>query len=763
MRKIKGIIFDLDGVLVFTDHCHYLAWKRMADRIGVYFDERINNRLRGVSRMASLEIILERYVGVPLSQEEKQALADEKNGYYRELLEELTPADVTEEVRRTLAELRRRGMKLAIGSSSRNARTILERVALTDAFDAISDGSNITNSKPDPEVFLKAAAFLGLKPADCAVVEDAFAGIDAALAGGMMAVGIGEAAGYERTAYPIKSLGELPGLFNYPEYLTKAPFHLNEQQMDWVTDTLASMTAEEKAGQLFCVLGGEYAPERLRDMVKSGKVGGVLYRPVKTGAEIKADFAPLDEAAKIPLLKAANLEEGGSGGRSDGTLFGWPMLSAAADHSEDVRRFGRVCGVEGRELGINWTFSPVCDIDMNYRNPITNVRTFGSDVEKVKKNTHLYMEAVHETGVAACAKHFPGDGVDYRDQHLHPTYNTLSAEDWYASYGAVYGNLIENGLMSVMVGHIGQPYVAADANPALTEEERLMPASLSKTLLTDVLRGKLGFNGLITTDAVIMGGYCMAMKRKNAIPASIMAGCDMLVFNTDFEEDYGYIMSALAEGTLTMERLDEAVSRILALKAKVCFALACTQRAEGAAWHRECADRAITLVKSLEPDKLPMTPGKYPDIRLVRLGKDEILDGSVTEIAKTYLEKQGFRVTVYEPFEDDLHGTAQLPHDRMTLYFANYEQASNQTVVRIQWCPKHALDMPRFVNEEVSVFVSLANPYLLQDVPRVRTYINAYTATRATIELTIDKLMGKSEFTGVSPVDPFCGLPDTRL
>lgn len=212
-EEIKGIIFDLDGVLVFTDHYHYLAWKKMADRIGVYFDETINNRLRGVSRMASLEIILERYNGPVLTSEEKMALAEEKNGHYRELLQQMTADSVTPQVRQTLTELRRRGYKLAIGSSSKNTRTILQRTELLDAFDAISDGTNITHSKPDPEVFLKAAAFLNLPPEQCAVVEDANAGIDAARAGGMLAVGIGEAAKYAKTQQAIGAFEELLGLF----------------------------------------------------------------------------------------------------------------------------------------------------------------------------------------------------------------------------------------------------------------------------------------------------------------------------------------------------------------------------------------------------------------------------------------------------------------------------------------------------------------------------------------------------------------------
>lgn len=210
---VKGIIFDLDGVLVFTDRYHYLAWKRMADRLGVYFDETINNRLRGVSRMDSLDIILERYTGPALGAEEKLALAEEKNGYYRELLQQMTPDCVTPQVRQTLAELRRRGYRLAIGSSSKNTRTILGNTALLDAFDAISDGTNITRSKPDPEVFLKAAEFLGVEPEQCAVIEDAFAGIDAARAAGMTGIGIGDAATYTKADYKINALEELLSLF----------------------------------------------------------------------------------------------------------------------------------------------------------------------------------------------------------------------------------------------------------------------------------------------------------------------------------------------------------------------------------------------------------------------------------------------------------------------------------------------------------------------------------------------------------------------
>ena len=207
-KKYKAVIFDLDGVICFTDKYHYQAWKEMADGIGVYFDEVINNRLRGVSRMASLDIILERSEK-SYKEKEKEKLAAQKNEIYKKLLEQMSPADLSDEVKNTLDELRKRGYKLAIGSSSKNTKMILKQLGLDGYFDAISDGTNITHSKPDPEVFLKAAQFLGMDPEACLVVEDALAGIDAAVAGGFDSAGVGEAATHEKVTYPMETFGDL--------------------------------------------------------------------------------------------------------------------------------------------------------------------------------------------------------------------------------------------------------------------------------------------------------------------------------------------------------------------------------------------------------------------------------------------------------------------------------------------------------------------------------------------------------------------------
>ena len=195
MSNIKGIIFDLDGVLISTDKFHYLAWKQLADKLGIPFSEKDNEQLRGVSRMESLELVLKNDPSVKLTDEEKVAAATEKNDCYREYLKTMTPDDVSAEVRETLTALHNMGYKLSVGSSSKNARFILSQTDLTRYFDAIADGNDIKNSKPDPEVFLTAASFLGLDPAVCAVVEDAEAGLEAAVAAGMLPVAFASAYG----------------------------------------------------------------------------------------------------------------------------------------------------------------------------------------------------------------------------------------------------------------------------------------------------------------------------------------------------------------------------------------------------------------------------------------------------------------------------------------------------------------------------------------------------------------------------------------
>ncbi len=208
---IKAIIFDLDGVIVFTDEYHYLAWKALADSLGLPFDRERNNLCRGVSRMESLDIVLGQKKD-SYSPAEKQRFAEEKNGLYRQYLQKMTPWDVSADVKNALWRLKQQGYLLAIGSSSKNARLILEQTGILDQFDAVSDGTNISHSKPHPEVFLKAAEMLGLPPENCAIVEDAEAGIQAGLAAGMLTFAIGDAKKCAGAAYRLDTLSQIPEL-----------------------------------------------------------------------------------------------------------------------------------------------------------------------------------------------------------------------------------------------------------------------------------------------------------------------------------------------------------------------------------------------------------------------------------------------------------------------------------------------------------------------------------------------------------------------
>jgi beta-phosphoglucomutase len=207
-KDIRGVIFDLDGVIVSTDEFHYRAWKQLADEERIPFDRRTNQRLRGVSRLASLEIILEnaqrRY-----SEAEKAELAERKNTTYRGFLDHLTPGDILPGFSELYSQLKSNGIKAAVASSSRNAPIILEKTGLLESFDAVVDGNAITRSKPHPEVFLLAADALGLAPEECLVVEDAVAGVEAALAGGMSVLAVGHAAADSRATLRAEDLSKV--------------------------------------------------------------------------------------------------------------------------------------------------------------------------------------------------------------------------------------------------------------------------------------------------------------------------------------------------------------------------------------------------------------------------------------------------------------------------------------------------------------------------------------------------------------------------
>ena len=561
------------------------------------------------------------------------------------------------------------------------------------------------------------------------------------------------------------------------------PFYLKDQDIEWVEKTLSSMDLREKVGQLFCPVGATGDAKQLKDFLSKIKPGGIMYRPDK-GEKIQEIHRLLQDNSHIPLLISANLEAGGNGIAADGTYYGKQMEVAATDDENMAYKLGVVSGREGRAVGCNWAFAPIIDIDMNFRNPITNVRTYGSDPERVLKMAKKYMEGINESGLAVAIKHFPGDGVDERDQHILSSVNSLSADEWDETFGKVYKGMIENGAQTVMVGHIILPGYSKKFLPDIKDED-IRPATLAPEVINNLLRWKLGFNGLVVTDATPMLGFTTAEKRKIAVPKAIASGCDMFLFNKNIDEDFEYMLKGIEKGVLTIERLNEAVTRILALKASLGLhrqkesntlvpnksALSVLKSDEHEKWARECADKSVTLVKDTQ-NLLPITPEKYKKVRLYVLGdsKEGLKEGTVvTDNIKTSLEKEGFEVSLYDDknldFREVFTGGIESLKEKfdLALYGANIETASNQTQVRINWAQPMAANAPFFVKEIPTLFISVANPYHLLDVPMVKTYINAYSSNEYVVDAVVKKITGKSEFKGINPVDPFCDVWGARV
>ena len=552
--------------------------------------------------------------------------------------------------------------------------------------------------------------------------------------------------------------------------LKKAPFYLNNADIAWVDKTLASMSLEEKIGQLFCPIGYSTAPEYL-NMLLSFHIGGLFFRD-GVGEEMRNTFDYAQSHSSIPLLIPSNLEAGGDGASTDGTPYSKQLGCAAAGDKKYAYRLGKIATSEGAALGINWAFAPVVDIDMNYHNPITNVRTYGNNPQTVAEYAVEYIKAAKENGVATSVKHFPGDGVDERDQHLLTSVNTLSMEEWDATFGEVYRKVIEAGTLTVMAGHIAMPAYQEHFNPLM--KGKIVPATLSKELLQNLLRDKLGFQGLIITDATPMVGFTAAMKRSVSVPYAIESGCDMILFNKDLEEDYQFMMDGYHIGILSEKRLMEANRRILALKAALKLhekkakgalvpppsglkVLRCEKHVE---WAKELADKCVTLVKDTQK-LLPLSPDKHKRVLLEILG-DFPSNERVLNKVKAELTAKGFEVFPYEKenFEMGVDNVKSFREKYdMVIYIGNVENASNRTTNRINWYTfwGQGNNVPWFVDEVPVLFISVANPYHLLDVPMIQTYINCYSNNDFVLEAVVDKITGNGAFHGKNPVDPFCG------
>lgn len=585
--------------------------------------------------------------------------------------------------------------------------------------------------------------------------------------------------------------------------LKARPYYLSEEDCQWVKDTIANMSPEEKVGQLFFQLTASHDEEYLKELMEKYHLGGCRYNPAP-GKAIQEQNRILQKYAKVPVFIACNTEAGGDGACADGTHIGAGVKIAATDKEEYAFALGKMANEQAAAIGCNMAFAPVADILYNWENTEIVTRAFGGDAERVATMSKAYLNGAHTIpGFACAAKHFPGNGQDFRDAHIANNVNYFDVEKWDETYGHVYRTLIENDLDAIMGGHIMLPSYAKAINPELKDED-MMPATLSPEIMTGLLRDRLGFNGMVVTDASHMVAMTDRMKRSEMLPASINAGCDMFLFFNDPEEDFATMLGAYKTGIISEERMTEALTRILGLKAHLGLnkkskeelvpqpetVEEVLQREEYKAMQKSISEDCITLVKYKDEDVLPMTPDRYKRIMIVHIkGAENSMSalmkmlgggkGNPAEALKEKLCAKGFDAFIYESPLDVMKKQIEAGEKPdLNIYFAGKNAIADfvsdmDLVITLCDVPngrpsfgmsKGGGEIPWYVFEVPVVVVGCGQPTMLADIPQARTYINTYDSKDTTLDALVENLMnGEEAFKGTDPIDSFCGLFDARL
>ena len=588
--------------------------------------------------------------------------------------------------------------------------------------------------------------------------------------------------------------------------LRAKPYHLTDADIAWVESTIASMTDEEKVGQLFWQLCLSDDDRYLQHLLGTYHLGGCRYNGMP-GAKVLAQNQKIQKYSKIPAFIACNPEQGADGVCPDGAHVGAGVKVGATRNPAYAQAMGRVSGATIAATGCNMAFAPVVDITYNWECEETLARSFGNDAEVVATMGKAYMDGLFETpGVACCAKHFPGNGQDYRDAHLSNNINHFGYEKWMQTYGKVYKTLIDGGMGAIMGGHIMMPEYMKELNPDITIDE-MMPATLCPEIMTGLLRDKLGFNGMVVTDASHMVGMTNRMKRKDMLPAAINAGCDMFLFFNDPDEDFATMLSAYKTGVISEARMTEALMRILGLKAAMGLNKKPAEELcpsgeelptvlgnpEYRSYSAQISKDALTLVKYKDEGVLPLSPEKTKRIMIVNIKGAEGPMAALAAMAmgggaarKTpaeklveLLEAKGFEAFIYEsPLDKIKAQIARGEKPSLNLYFAGKNAIADFTagqdlVISLfnvaNGHPAFGLskgggEIPWYVHELPVIGISVNKPTMLADAPMLRTYINTYDSHDDTLEALVDALVtGPEAFKGTDPIDSYCGMWDTHM
>ena len=535
-------------------------------------------------------------------------------------------------------------------------------------------------------------------------------------------------------------------------HLQRAPFRLAAADLAWVQTTFARLSPRERLAQLIVPLALDTSAPNLDRFAALG-VGGVFRLLNRPPTVMRDEAVRLRGASAVPPLLCGDLEFGelGAIGGAEGTAFPNPLAASAAG-VRAVERLATVAATEGRAAGFNWSFTPVADLDFNRHNPVVSTRSFGNDPRHVARCVRRYVEVLQRRGLAACAKHWPGDGAGDLDQHHTTSTNPLSRAEWERTFGRTFRAAIRGGVLSVMSAHIALP---ARARAGAT------PASLSRELNLGLLRRELGFNGVVISDASLMAGLAVHGPREHLVPQVIANGCDMLLFPVDPELELDYLARAVAAGRLTTGRVNEAVLRVLGLKA----AMGLQRKARSskgvkqaalrrhARWAEETSRAAITLVRDAA-GLLPLNPRRQRRLLLVQQEGRSSWYGPLPPLQFEHLlRKAGFAVTRLRDESDvrrELFDVA--------VWVTAEEAVAGKNTLNIPWgrmLETFRLSMVRTWPELPTVFISLGHPWHVRELAGCPVVINAYSPVPAVQRAVVAALTGRARFRGVSPVQLF--------
>jgi beta-N-acetylhexosaminidase len=526
---------------------------------------------------------------------------------------------------------------------------------------------------------------------------------------------------------------------------------LSEAQQHWVDATCAALRTEDKVAQLLIPTAGayDYRREAVEAFLANRALGGIFVG-IAGRDRHREEIAKLQARCSIPLVVASDLEAGAGHFVRGAVPFPEPLAVAAANDARLAYMLGTAAAREGRDAGIHWTFAPVVDVNVNPDNPIANTRSLGDDPDRVARLSEAIARGMQEHGLAACAKHFPGDGVDDLDQHTVTSANTLSRQEWYRISGLPFRKAIEAGTWSVMVGHIALPAWDDSRNACGVYR----PASISHRLVTGLLRGELGFQGLIVSDDMNMGGVAGYAKRRERTVACVAAGCDMLLF-PKLPDDYATLVDAVHTGALPEARVDEAVRRILAFKARLNLhtgalfgpVVPAQEQQAFAEASRRIAAAAIVKVRDLH-STLPirhLRPGaKVLTITLASDSQD------VPEVDSA-LRARGYDVDhAYNP--DDLRLSDQtFAYDAVFVNFV-FKGAWGVQSVRSVGTHNRIFIGGFYSDHPCVVFTSFGSPYHLRMFSTLPNYLNVHSSCPDSQRAAVQVWFGEAEACGSSPV-----------